>query len=328
MRRGDRFGVTLIELLVVMGIVGILFALFFPAINGAREAARRLECANRLHQLGVAIHSYHTDHGVFPPGGYAWSVFPSFFSPHAMLLPYLERRELYNHLNFDLGLRDGELEARTLGQSTAMREKVSTFLCPSDPQTGRLIPGNSFRACVGQPHQGTTRYYDYGGAFFLFGPVPVGQFTDGLSQTALMSERIMGDDLAEIYTPSRDVWFTFDPDGLPNTYTSDRFQARCSAPPILLPTHESRIGKYWTIASLRHTHYNHAFTPNSSTPDCARDGFQVQGEGVVNARSFHPGGVNLLFGDGRVRFVADGVTLEVWRALGTRNKGEQIYVQF
>jgi prepilin-type N-terminal cleavage/methylation domain-containing protein len=317
-QRVYRCGVSLIELLVSIAVISLLTALLLPAVHRAVEVARQTQCAGRLRQLGIALSAYHDRFNVFPPGGYNWARSPPhFYSAQTMLLPMVEYSSLYNQLNFDYGMRDTSVEQPAHALRTAVYQRVNTFLCPSDPV--RVTPGNSYRVCVGQPSQ-HTRVYDYRGAFFLFGPVSDADFRDGLSNTAMMSERNTGDNDPQRYTATRDVWYTVDPD--PRIYTSDYYLNRCRMAPRHNPLHDSSIGTHWAIASLRHTHYNHAFTPNNCIADCTRDMDSLQGEGIVNARSFHNGTVNLLLGDGAVRTFSDSIALEVWRALGTRDGGD------
>jgi len=123
---GNR-GFTLIELIVVIAIVGILVALILPAVMQARAAARRVQCKSHLKQLGVAIHNYHSDQGMFPPGD------SKGFSLHVFLLPHLEQNPLYAQIvpHFQKSPPDGP-------QPTYYRTRLAVFVCPSDPASGEF----------------------------------------------------------------------------------------------------------------------------------------------------------------------------------------------
>ena len=126
---------TLIELLVVIAIIAVLIALLLPAVQQAREAARRTQCRNNMHQLGLALHNYHDAHGTFPFGyiprlgsqGSTWG---------GMILPFVDETAIYNALNFDLPMDDPSRANRT-----AVAQTLEQFLCPSDPYAGPSIGG-------------------------------------------------------------------------------------------------------------------------------------------------------------------------------------------
>ena len=140
-----RRGFTLVELLVVIAIIGILIALLLPAVQAAREAARRITCANNFKQVGVALHNYHSTHRTFPPGslwlacqGYASPAAAGFgFSWGALVFPQLEEQALYDGLDFALGT--GDVLGVSLPNYRLADTRVAAFLCPSDPQAGELV---------------------------------------------------------------------------------------------------------------------------------------------------------------------------------------------
>src|SRR5262245_13883173 len=146
MRSRSRVGFTLIELLVVIAIIAVLIALLLPAVQSAREAARRTQCNNNLKQIGLAMHNYHTTYGTFPLGVSAstntWNVTHcgcsaqitwNGWSVHSMLLPYLEATPVYNAINFAF---DPLVCSSGDWNSTAFRTSIPAFLCPSDPYSG------------------------------------------------------------------------------------------------------------------------------------------------------------------------------------------------
>jgi len=330
-RRVDR-AITLLELLVVIALVGVLFALTAVAVQRSREASRRLSCAQNLKQIGLALHSYASMHVVFPSNHVGLE--DHGYSAFARLLPHLEHRDLFNAINFD-ARQYSESDPRvspTMANRTAQRSGVALFLCPSDPnaQVG-LFGGTNYRANGGirliqagyEPVN-----YGYQGAFVIGAWLSPSDFTDGLAFTAAMSERIRGDDDPKRFSAPADMWFAerqIPPDG------SEAFSLCARATPPANPPHYSRNGYSWLLAGKLETWYEHAATPNRETPDCSPIGHQdwyAHVVGVVSARSYHPNGVNCLSMDGGVRFVANSIDENAWRAFSTRARDEQFDYRF
>lgn len=327
-RRGEtRSAVTLVELLVVISVIGLLAALLLPAVQAAREAARRMSCSNNMRQLGIALHNSHAAMNRFPSGAVAreyrqapatpWTFFR--WSALAQLTPYLEQSEVYNMLNLDKPLYSVSL-AVTPENVEGVRLLVPVFLCPSD--RGRRVredfgPTN-YAVCTGSgAGGGTPRNTD--GIFYVNSTTRMSEIRDGASQTIALSESLLGDLGPESRDPQTSYRFVIG---------SPLAEARCDAP--MSWNFADPRGFSWANGEYRNGLYNHHLTPNSPTPDCL--GVQMSGGpqtmftpfGWRAARSRHPGGVNTLRADGSLGFLSDSVDRQTWRALSTRDGGEVV----
>ncbi len=303
---------TLIEVIVVIGIIGLLVALLIPAVQMARETARRGRCQNNLRQLGLALHSYESTTKVFPQGhGYHG------LSMLCAILPHLEQNDLFNSVNMEVL---GAFAARE--NFTASRTGVAVFLCPSD---GRDAPGQTNYA--GNWGTGVQKF-GYNGAFSGPARNPHGAeaFTDGLSTTSLVSEWLRGPERfagpgAVPEGDSRQFVFKtprshLGPDEL------DLFAESCRGlnPRGARLTPPPGKGLNWMFGDYGFTLFNHILTPNLNT--CTNGDFYQQG--AWTAGSNHPDGVNLLFADGHVRYVKNSLGGSIWRALGSRAGSEVV----
>lgn len=286
-------GFTLLEVIVVIAVVAVLAALLLPAVQSAREAARRTQCASNLRQIGIALHAYHGDYGVFPLG----------IGQHVaqiQMLPYVDQAPLYDWITSDYP-RSG---------MAAQWTPVAVYECPSDPGTA----GNGF-ADTGYATNLGSGYQRYGSNGFVASPLRAADVTDGLSNTAAFAEILDCDGSGRLL---RTLWRTDPQLSAPDEL--DAFADLCqSAPP------DTAIESLWcggsSWASGHSVAYNHILPPNS--PSC-RNGAINMTWGAVSAASEHSGGVNVLVGDGAVRFVASNVDRNVWRAMGSRNGGESV----
>ncbi len=313
----NRPGLSLIELLVVIGIIGVLVGLLLPAVQAAREAARRVRCVNNLKQLGLALHGYAAAWDVFPLSstglrGGPGRVYGTPASVQVMLLPYAENVDLYNSINLD----DSSQAFGIIGpaNATASSVVVSMFLCPSDPNTSGRGGVNSYRANLG------LCYFcdDEDAGAFVFGPTRLAGFTDGLSQTLAFSEKLVGSGSSAAYSPTRD-WI--DPGFIPRPGSADDWLSVCSDLRSSAGSHPD-AGHTWLLSGTINTAFFVASPPNSPIPDCGN--YHVGGTGIFGARSLHPGGVNASLTDGSVRWFGSGIAPDVWRSLGTRNRGEVV----
>ena len=307
-------GFTLVELLVVIAIIGILVAMLLPAVQAAREAARRMQCQNNLKQVGLAILNFESDRGTLPMG---WDGTPDTrgwpqerMATH-LILPFLEEAEV-------LSMFDERYRVIAIENKLPMMQQISVYQCPSDDAAGRLlfdvISRSNYAMCWGSDAivldtLGGARWNTQGnpaadltndGPFYCNKAVLLSKVGDGTSKTALAAEILAGKvDNGSPYD-ARGLW------AWPNT------------------------------GSCIYTHRN---TPNSSAADemwpgecanmpehnlpCTTGGVADESIQHAAARSRHSVGVNVLFGDGHVGLYRDDVDLDVWRALATIKGGEE-----
>ncbi|MFO0954843.1 MAG: DUF1559 domain-containing protein, partial [Isosphaeraceae bacterium] len=340
---------TLIELLVVIAIIAILIALLLPAVQSAREAGRRAQCTNNLKQIGLAIHNYVSTYQILPPGkgdNYV-PVLPSAasyarWSVHSQLLQFIEQGNLFNQINFDLppetpGMA-GDVPFMPPYQNprrenaTASLTQVAAFLCPSDPPSaliGQWPGGNNYVgnlqswACdLSENFPSTVAPNEkIQGIFYFRSGVTMASVTDGLSNTAFFSEKIRGNDIND--ADARSDSLIFSPAGIVDMDTAYNACQRMN--PTTTARLTRRQGMSWVMGEMCCTSYNHVAPPNAKT--CAGTGFPGNMANMpmqVPPSSRHPGGVNLLLGDGSVRFVKSTVSVPTWRGIGTRAGGEVI----
>ncbi|OJW10555.1 MAG: hypothetical protein BGO49_22815 [Planctomycetales bacterium 71-10] len=319
--------------MVVVSILGLLISLLLPAVQSAREAARRAQCQSNLKQVGLALHAYESSHRLFPLNWIAERIDPRDapaaygavrpYSALARLLPFLDQPALFASINFDVESFPGAMlkEFPYPENESAFLVRVSTFLCPTDGSVLKAH-GCSYRGNYGVgPYPATNNQtYDSGNGFYSNLPLGVGSFPDGLSHTAAYSERLLGTGPGPAFSAMRDfgnisvAWYCTDRDA--------DFALACSRLAATRDFPKVRRGGFsWFIGDFECAAYNHAQESNGRIPDAL---FPGQWVGIVTARSLHPGGVSTLMGDGSVRFVRDGIGRPVWRGLGTRNGGELI----
>lgn len=302
--RWDR-GLTLIEVLVVISIIGLLAALLIPAVQAAREAARKARCTSNLRQLGIAMHQYEGAVGVLPSLGNGPGL-----SPHMMILPYIEQGALYRAFNFELA----DVEP---ANHTVILTWVDCFMCPSDRGTDARLRCTNYAGNAGW------RYYadqSNNGAFTDHRKEPLVSFAsmaDGTSGTALMAEWVVGDGSRTGQDPARLNYIT-PPLEVPAQF--DRFLVACERDSMRFES--ATRGTKWYMASIGRTTYNHNLTINKRSCLNGKRGFGF--EGAWTAGSRHPGGANVVFADGHVSFVRDSVDARLWGDVSTRSGGEVV----
>jgi len=349
MQSNRRRGFTLIELLVVIAIIGVLVALLLPAVQAAREAARRSQCINNLKQMGLALHNYESAIGSFPPGAGGQPSVPGGgsagwgeWSAHSMMLPFMEQKPIYDSINFMLvGTHDrgGELNL------TVWNTRISSFLCPSDGNAGRSSL-NNYYGCVGTstydgwgspggPRQTTglfTKYVSYG----------IRDATDGTSSTIAFSETLTGgtDNTSQPKNNGRNTIQGQTLDAAAKVQdASINLAATLTALQVCTTSYNAglggidkirqNVGERWGWGDTAMTMFNTIVPPNStqhrwSACRNACDTCSPDSSSFVNATSKHSGGVNVAFADGSVRFIKDSVSQRVWMALGTKANGETL----
>jgi prepilin-type N-terminal cleavage/methylation domain-containing protein/prepilin-type processing-associated H-X9-DG protein len=316
-------GFTLIECLVVIFIISLIFAILLPAVFSARESARRLECLNHLKQIGIALQNYNSLHEYFPAINSRTTPFrgssygsAQAYSPLARMLCDLDQTPLFNSINFTGVTTSGWVLVNNL---TVMQTSLSVCLCPSDTDSLNPVLGYgrvNYRFCTGpslwiSPSPSLPGSLD--GPFTVHYFYRASDFTDGLSNTIGISERLQGDWQKAAFKKHGDYYAV----------------AICSNLSVQCP-HDSKAGESWLISGFHFTDYNHCLTPNSSIDDCALDASnqdlhaRTLHAGLFTSSSYHPGGVNAAFMDGSVKFIQNGISSSVWRALSTRNSGDVV----
>ncbi|MCI0332979.1 MAG: DUF1559 domain-containing protein [Planctomycetes bacterium] len=333
-----RRAITLIELLVVIAIIGVLVALLLPAIQAAREAARRTSCQNNLRQIAIAVQNYQTARGHYPPSaifapGTAIATNNQSWSIHGRILPYLEEESAFLRVDLDVAW-DKQLGT---GVPTA---RIATYLCPSEVNDTVRVDGGG-QALI-YPHTygfnfGTWKVWspvtDTGGdgSFYVNSRLRPAHFTDGLSHTLCVAEvKAFTSYFRNTSDPGPTV-----PES-PNDIAGFTGGAQFKLGP---QTNDNTGHTEWCDGRVHHSGFTTVFTPNTFVPYVHSDGqtydvdFNSRQEGnsatqttyaAVTSRSYHTHGVNVAVMDGSVHFVREEVSPVVWRGGGTRAGSEAV----
>ena len=331
---------TLIELLVVIAIIAVLIALLLPAVQQAREAARRTQCKNNLKQLGLALMKYESSLTTFPPNlvpggnfnysGGNWGVL-------AFLSPYLDQTPIYNLMNLNSPTYASTPPYNIADPNNALAAgyKISMFLCPSDvsrslggdygvaalgPSNYCANMGSGLNTNAGVAANGSP--YNSDGVMFANSRIRIADITDGTSNTACLSESVLGDAPTNQFGTGTIPVSAQKSYAYLTTYQSSLDDASCAA--AMNWNVQDHRQFLWYSGEIRNTSYNHYYAPNSLKWDCITNAFSFgyTAIGWKAARSLHVGGVHLLMCDGSVRFVSNNVDLNTWRSLSTRAGAE------
>jgi prepilin-type N-terminal cleavage/methylation domain-containing protein/prepilin-type processing-associated H-X9-DG protein len=354
LRRGSK-GFTLVELLVVIAIIGILIALLLPAVQSARESARRAQCLNNLKQFGLAFHNYENSNKRFPPAQInkindlatsseyaAWAAQNGTTIPDSYhgwnfvvyLLPYFEQAGLDGLLDTDFKPNNntstvpGDVRNREAIRSA----RIEMLVCPSETNTAPLNNLNvgklSYRGNHGR-HGIQGKNND--GVLQIEVEIPfharkdnskwgllASEILDGLSNTAAVSERALGDGVAGRFTIKGDQALD---SGVPEPKANNTPAVRAACLASTSTTDDfSNGGGNWFAGNYEMALYNHTIPPNKRIVRSIAD----KQPGCHPPTSYHPGGINLLMADGSVRFVRDAVSPNVFDAVGGRKDGVAI----
>ncbi len=306
---GKRSGFTLVELLVVIAIIGVLVGLLLPAVQAAREAARRIQCANNLKQLGLALHNYHDSLKTFPtgvqwPNGAIYAAPRTSFS--VLLLPYLEQGNLHALYDFV-----PTLSWYFANSSRVTSQVVPTWRCPSDnavqtvslntgsPGGIRVFSVGNYMGMAGRVVNDMLTQKNF--PFRANTGVKIGEMTDGTSNTVVLAEYVgslnsNGDGSTADF---RGIIWT-DQEGRPFVWSLN--PPNSNLPDVMFPN------------QCQHMPRNNR--PCTTSTDANRR--------TVASRSMHTGGVQVALGDGSVRFVSQTIDLPLWQGLATMSGGEVV----
>ena len=342
-----RVGFTIIELLVVIAIIGVLIGLLLPAVQQAREAARRLACSNKIKQLVLAVHNYASSKGGFPPSmihtpGTAFPSNNESWGIHGRILPYIEQGVLAEKIDLEKPWDDGYPDgAAGTNWATVRSTRIEAFVCPSEVN-------NFFRTKEGTNYVYPTTYGFNFGTWFIYDPATgeggngafhpnshykAKEFRDGLSKTLMVSE-------VKAFTPY--VRNTSDPG---STYPAGSPPSDDSQLASLAGGGENKLGTTtnkntghteWPDGRVHHNGFTATFTPNtvvefavSGVPYDIDYNSQQEGKSAtqktfaaITSRSYHNGVVNTGMIDGSIRKITNDISLRIWRGLSTRDGGE------
>jgi prepilin-type N-terminal cleavage/methylation domain-containing protein/prepilin-type processing-associated H-X9-DG protein len=351
---------TLVELLVVIAIIGLLVALLLPAVQAARESARRTQCQNNLKQVGLALLNFHDLHQQFPTQSTGSKPTDSgcgggFYSWLVPILPLVEENSLHDTIDLKVGMMDqcnlassGNYVGLTISanhrNAAAARTVISTYLCPSDSYElttvlGTALPApGSYAGNVGWvrgtqgPAAHSLAVERTNGFFGLDNPkhrnpwqqakVTIRQFTDGLSHTAAVAERRItsAQRLSDLGHTSISMQ-SYCAGTTGVPRTLPEWNSYCGHVSLPDVNYSTPIGRSWISGwTTIGNTYMHVMPPGERS--CHLYGGEDSGMNIITPSSAHPGGVLVLFGDGHVEFARDSIELPVWWSWGSRDGAE------